>query len=447
MRWTLEADHFGDDNATIWAQTSNRSAPFEWDRIAPGKVRVSIGGLPLPITNQAYPPAFADDFSGAEWTLAAEVTEGAVVLVLTARDQRRPSDRVGSITLTAGGSGYTSRPTISFTGGDGSGASAVAVAADKVASVAMTNGGRGYTVNTQYALTFTGGGAATDATATAGTISSPVGVVRVDNMGSGYTSVPSVSFSGGGGGGSGAAAVAVGPTGIRSVTLSQMGRGYDGITPTVSFPARPGGVRATGVVVKDSSGDRIASVTITNPGLGYTSTTLRDPDFSNPPSGPGHHEAVGVSVLEDRVTSVRVTNPGSGYTSSPTCSITGSATCTTLAAVAIDPGTIAVTSTGSGYTSTPTVTFPAPTGANPITATGTAVMTDTVVSVRLTNRGSGYTSAPTVVFSGGGPGTGAAAVAELALTGNDEAGNLYFARQALYGKELVIELTEEATGS
>ncbi len=160
-RWDLEADHFGDDDATIWTQTTNRSAPFAWDRITAANrdaVKVSVGGQPLPIDNLSYEPAFASDISGAEWRLTAEVTEGAVVLVLTAENQRRTTDRVGSVELTNGGSGYTSAPTVSFTGVHANFARATATAADQVASVTISNGGSGYSLSDvgvqDYDITF-----------------------------------------------------------------------------------------------------------------------------------------------------------------------------------------------------------------------------------------------------------------------------------------------------
>ena len=379
MSWTLEADHFGDDNGTIWAQTSNRSAPFAWDRIAPGRVSVSIGGQPLPITNRAYPPAFADDFFGAEWKLDAEVTAGSVVLVLTAEDQRYASDEVGSVTITSGGSGYTSAPTITFTGGDGSGATATAVAADQVASITMTNCGSGYAETFAlrgtpiHAITFTGGGTPTTAAAaTAWALPHTLGgvIIASGNRGSGYSSAPAVSF-----------------------------------TPTL------GGSGAAGTAVL--TGATVTSVTITNAGCGY----------SAPPT---------------------VTFTGGG----PTTAATGTA----RYGVGIVQNRITITSPGSGYTSAPTVVFPTPAGGSSIgvavTAVGTAVMTDAVRKIEVTDGGSGYTSAPTVVFTGGGSGvTAATAVAELKLTGNSEYDNLYFARQVLYGKELLIEINEEATGS
>ena len=104
-----------------------------------------------------------------------------------------------------------------------------------------------------------------------------------------------------------------------------------------------------------------------------------------------------------------------------------------------------ITNRGSGYTSAPTVTFGAAPGAG-ITAAGTAALR--VASVTITNRGSGYTSAPTVTFgaapSGGTTATGAARLAESESDGGyDQYQNLYWARQTLEGKQLLVRLADQ----
>lgn len=75
------------------------------------------------------------------------------------------SGAVTEVAVTSGGSGYTSAPTVTFTGGAGSGAAATAVlTGDAVTSVVITNPGTGYT--SAPTVGFTGGegtGAAADA--------------------------------------------------------------------------------------------------------------------------------------------------------------------------------------------------------------------------------------------------------------------------------------------
>ncbi len=75
------------------------------------------------------------------------------------------SGKVISIEMTNAGSGYTSAPTVSFSGGGGSGAAATAVlSGTTVAGVVITNQGSGYTAAPTVSFS---GGAGSDAAATA----------------------------------------------------------------------------------------------------------------------------------------------------------------------------------------------------------------------------------------------------------------------------------------
>ncbi len=80
-------------------------------------------------------------------------------------------------------------------------------------SVMVVNGGSGYT--SAPTVTFTGGGATTPATATAVVVGGAVTDIVVSNPGVGYTSAPVVEISGGGG--AGAAAVASVDTEVKMV--------------------------------------------------------------------------------------------------------------------------------------------------------------------------------------------------------------------------------------
>lgn len=74
-------------------------------------------------------------------------------------------DTVASVTVTAGGAAYLAAPTVSFTGGGGTGAAATAVIENgEVIAVQVTNGGSGYTTVPTAAFS---GGDGTGATATA----------------------------------------------------------------------------------------------------------------------------------------------------------------------------------------------------------------------------------------------------------------------------------------
>ena len=142
---------------------------------------------------------------------------------------------VTGVTVTAGGSGYTSAPTVTFTGGGGTGAAGTAVlTADAVTSVTITNAGTGYTSAPTVAFT---GGAGTGAAGTSAVSAQVKGVtaVSVTNQGNGYTSVPAVTFTGGGGTGAAATAVLTGGK-VTTVNVTAAGSGYTS-APTVTIAA------------------------------------------------------------------------------------------------------------------------------------------------------------------------------------------------------------------
>lgn len=112
---------------------------------------------------------------------------------------------LGTITITNGGANYASTPTVNI-GGKGYGASATAVMSGGViTAINITNAGYGYEGLATISLS---GGTQTSPATVAATFSvmMKVSEVRITNAGSGYTSVPTVSFAGGAG--TGAAATA-----------------------------------------------------------------------------------------------------------------------------------------------------------------------------------------------------------------------------------------------
>ncbi len=124
------------------------------------------------------------------------------------------------------GSGYTSAPTCSITGGGGAGAACGATLTGVVNSITLTHGGSGYT---DYPICTLTGGGGTGATCGVGvTISNPPGTgfvssVSILTYGAGYTSAPTCTLTGGGGSGATCAATA-GP-GV-SIDLTATGSGY-----------------------------------------------------------------------------------------------------------------------------------------------------------------------------------------------------------------------------
>ena len=142
-----------------------------------------------------------------------------------------PTSTVRSITLTNGGSGYTTIPTVVFTGSNTTIATATAnLTPTTIASVTVNAGGTTFT--SAPTVVFTGGGGS-GAAATAAFAGGIITGITVTNPGTGYTSVPTISFTGGGGSGATATAVLT-STSIASITLAGGGTGYSS-APTITF--------------------------------------------------------------------------------------------------------------------------------------------------------------------------------------------------------------------
>ena len=150
---------------------------------------------------------------------------------------------VGTIGITNGGSGYTSAPTVTISGPDQTGgvqANATAtITSGAVTSVNITNAGTGYTNAANLTFTFSGG-AGSGASAVGQITNFATGILSlvVINGGSGYTNASNISIAISGGGGSGAAGKAI-VTGnvITNVIMTNYGSGYTNaanVTATVS---------------------------------------------------------------------------------------------------------------------------------------------------------------------------------------------------------------------
>ncbi len=107
--------------------------------------------------------AINGQYEGVHALLGAESVVGFQprILIAPGFTHTRVSGGITAVTVTTPGSGYTSAPAVSFTGGGGTGATAQAVlgtGADsgKVVAVQVTNPGSGYT--TAPSVAFTGGG-------------------------------------------------------------------------------------------------------------------------------------------------------------------------------------------------------------------------------------------------------------------------------------------------
>ena len=283
-----------------------------------------------------------------------------------------PTTSVASVTITGGGSGFTSAPGVIFTGtGSGAAGTAVISAAGAVTAVIVTNGGTG------------------------------------------YTSAPSISFSGGGG--SGATATAV----LRSVTGVP---GSAGATVTFTVGAMTAGSTATLTLTVSvaSTGVPAGTNTVTNTASVVDSfdTTPRTSSATvTVTATPRLQLKETASPLPLPLTAINITAGGTGYASAPAVTITGCAVAPTAVATVSGGAVteITITNSGAGCTA-PVISFGGP-GSGATASSTTGQTTGGLLNVAVTNGGSGYSSAPTVTVTGCTGATATATVSGGAVTG------------------------------
>ncbi len=228
---------------------------------------------------------------------------------------------VGSVTLTAGGSGYTGLPSVTIAAPGAGGTRATASVSDlKLFSISVTNGGRGYT--SAPAVTITGG---TGATATATIKNGSVTGITVVTPGSGFTSAATVSIAPSPLTGRLNSATATASMAVNTIDLTGDGSGYTtkpGVTIT--------GARGSGATATAALGTSSQILTIN--ALGNQNV------INNGYSGP---QATTAPFNQKTVT--RNYSFGTQCIS-PTA---GSPTCNTMSAVTIDGKTAAIKSWGT----------------------------------------------------------------------------------------------------
>lgn len=139
---------------------------------------------------------------------------------------------IGTIALTSAGNAYTSAPTVTISAPDqvgGTQANAVATILNgNVSTITLLTGGTGYTNGSNVSITFSGGGGS-GASAIAGITTFATGTLSfaVVSGGSGYTNTANttISFTGGGGTGAVAKAIVQGNA-ITQVIMTNNGTGY-----------------------------------------------------------------------------------------------------------------------------------------------------------------------------------------------------------------------------
>jgi hypothetical protein len=310
------------------------------------------------------------------------------------------------INIVSGGQNYSSVPTVTAFGGQGTGLTVTPVIqGGSVVSVTITNPGSGYEVGDVPQLAFSGGGSNTTPILTANLNAGGVGGVNITAGGSSYTSA-TVAFSGGGG--TGAAGTVIINTGVTGVPVTAAGSGY---TYAVIGFTGGGGSGATASAVINPIFGSISSITITNAGTGYTSA----PTASLTGNGSGATLGT-VTIGGGAIAGVSITNPGSGYTTAPSVAFTSGSGSGATAVALLQPtgvSSVTVVNGGTGFTSVPLVSFVGGGGAG---ATGFVVLTATsIAGVQMTAGGSGYNQAPGVEFISA---SGSGATATVTMNGD-----------------------------
>ena len=215
------------------------------------------------------------------------------------------------ITITDGGTGYSSLPTITPYGGHGTGVTAVSTLSNgAIVNITITNPGSGYLPGDVVQFAFSGGGSDSSAILQPVLVLNQVSSLELITPGSGYTAgTYALGFSGGGGTGAAGTYVVSSAGVVTTLTVTNSGSGYTG-SPTVSFPSG-GGTGAVALAILSSGS--VASVTVVNGGSGFNSTPTLT--FSG---GGASTQATGTAVLTGgAISSVTITNGGAGYTSAP----------------------------------------------------------------------------------------------------------------------------------
>jgi hypothetical protein len=310
---------------------------------------------------------------------------------------------VVSVTVTAGGSGYASTPTVTFSDPPSQPAgstiqTAVAtgyaiLVSGAVNQVVITSGGLGYTDPPAITISAPGGGGAT-ATATARVQTSFVSSFKKISGGLNYTDPPQVKITGGGG--TGATATAT----INNAVLSVSSLTTSGsiATATTSIPhgySIGQSVTVSGATPNAYNGPKvitsvplttISGVTISRVGAIATAVTPTPHDYSTGDvvtiagaSPAGYNGNVVVTVFSNPneftyTVASTLTTPATGTITSSVPSATGttfqyaiaSGTATpatgTITCVSGDVTALNIVTAGTGYTTTPTVSITPSTG-------------------------------------------------------------------------------------
>ncbi len=200
-------------------------------------------------------------------------TGATAVPVLISPDLSAPNNarRVVGIQITNSGTGYTTAPTLTFSGGTqwlpGTEPTAIGNADNFcVTSIAVTANGSGYTTPPVVTVAAPVGGTRATATAVLGGLTSASFTINSGTKT--YSVAPTVAISGGGG--TGAAATAVLTSGfVTGIQMTNNGTGYT-TAPTLTFSGGTQLVAGTApTAIGNIDGFGVTSITVTDKGSGY----------------------------------------------------------------------------------------------------------------------------------------------------------------------------------
>lgn len=158
--------------------------------------------------------------------------------------------QVNSVTVTAAGSGYTTFPTVVFTGGGGSGATATATT--KLVTVAIAPGGGGANYGAGNVVTVQDGTSTVAANVNVLTVNSSGGVLTVSvNVAGSYSALPTLANNVPTGGNGTGLKLDL-SFGVNAVAMTANGNNYTS-APVVSFTGNGTGTVATATLRSEQS--------------------------------------------------------------------------------------------------------------------------------------------------------------------------------------------------
>lgn len=287
---------------------------------------------------------------------------------------------VVGVTITDRGAGYTNTPSVSFTGGGGSGAQAVAVVSNGVVTaINVIATGSGYTNAPIVVIDPPAEPPPRAAIATASVVNDFVVGVTVTDGGSGYTNTPTVRIIGGGG--SGAQAVAVVSNGVvTAINVITAGSGYTN-APIVAIdpPFIPNPVLGIEPASSLNFSDLVVGGSYqlqqfdswywTNQSASFTASQAAyavsaGPGLYRLALNPVPAQSFATpQVVNGFVVGATITAGGSGYLTPPTVNIVGDVGSNATATASVSGGAvtgISIEDSGTGYTNLVTVEIAPP---------------------------------------------------------------------------------------